>query len=85
MNVSGFCPVPGSPIAEDPARYGIKRIDEDWSKHAHLVFRFGDSEDFGLPFEYEATSQWGKTFTREEIVRNIQAVQGYLRERNMVY
>lgn len=83
--VSGFDPVPGSPFFRDPKRYGIKFIDDDLSKHAHLVYRFGDDEEIGLPFEYEPTNQWGETFTRAEIIDNIRKVQGYLREKGKSY
>jgi radical SAM superfamily enzyme YgiQ (UPF0313 family) len=83
--VSGFAPVPGSPFYNDPQKYGIKRIDDDLSRHAHLVYRFGDDEDVGLPFEYEAETPWGKSFTRDEIIGNIKTVQQWLREQSMSY
>ena len=44
--------VNGSPIYENAEAYGIQWIDTDLSKHAHLVYRFGDDEDVGLPFAY---------------------------------
>ena len=65
--------------------YGIKYIDKDWSKHAHLMFRYSDNENHGLPFEYAEASQWGETFTREEITNNILQLQHYLTEREMSY
>lgn len=85
VNISGLCPVPGSEIFNNQQYYGIKCIDEDWSKHAHLVFRFGDKEHFGLPFEYEGSNQWGKAFSRSEIINNIKELQHYLQECNKVY
>jgi len=85
VNISGFCPVPGSDIFNNRQNYGIKYIDEDWGKHAHLVFRFSDEEHFGLPFEYEQTSQWGKTFSRSEIINNIRELQHYLQQYCMSY
>ncbi|MFH1996541.1 MAG: radical SAM protein [Candidatus Omnitrophota bacterium] len=85
VNISGFCPVPGSKIFDDRGHYGIKSIDTDWSKHAHLVFRFSDDEHFGLPFEYEKTNKWGRTFSRSEIIGNIRELQHYLQERGMSY
>ena len=44
VSLSGFCPMPGSPIFNNPEKYDIETIDKDWSKHAHLLFRFSDSE-----------------------------------------
>ncbi|MDV7339026.1 radical SAM protein [Terasakiella sp. A23] len=83
--LSGFDPVPGSPFYNNPEKYGLKFIDKDLSKHAHLVYRFGDEEDVGLPFEYEETAPWGTPLTRNEIVNNIKTVQSWLRERGMSY
>lgn len=85
VNISGFCPVPGSDIFRNSKYYGIKHIDNDWRKHAHLVYRFSDDEHFGLPFEYEDTNQWGKAFKRSEIIENIKTLQHYLKERKMAY
>ena len=85
VNISGFCPVPGSGVFKDPAHFGIKRIDRDWSKHAHLLFRFSDKEHFGLPFEYEPVNRWGQAFSRQEIVKNIQELQHYCQQREMSY
>lgn len=79
VSISGLCPVPGSDMFKNPSKYGIRMIDQDWNKHAHLMFRFNDNEDHGLPFEYE------DGFTRSEIVQNILFLQKYLQERNMVY
>jgi radical SAM superfamily enzyme YgiQ (UPF0313 family) len=85
VNISGFCPVPGSEIFKNQERYGIKHIDDDWSRHAHLLYRFSDEEDFGLPFEYNETADWGSTFSRNEIIENIKELQHYVRERGMIY
>jgi radical SAM superfamily enzyme YgiQ (UPF0313 family) len=85
INVSGFCPVPGSKIFQDQKYYGLKHVDSDWSKHAHLIYRFGDDESFGLPFEYEETNQWGKAFSKKEIVDNIKELQHYAAQRSMSY
>ena len=83
--VSGFDPVPGSPIYENAEAYGIQWIDKDLSKHAHLVYRFGDDEDVGLPFAYAEHTPWGPGRRRHEIVADIRTIQGYLRDRGMSY
>ncbi|WP_319582638.1 radical SAM protein [uncultured Pseudodesulfovibrio sp.] len=85
VNVSGFDPMPGSHVFRDPKKFGIKTINTDWEKHAHLLFRFSDQEHFGLPFEFEENAPWGKAFSREEIMANLLDLQGYLRENNMCY
>jgi len=86
ISLSGFLPVPGSPIYKDPKKYGIKQIDKDWNKYSHLLFRFSEKEEVGLPFEYEENPPWGhKSFSRNEIKENIVKVQNWLRKRNMLY
>lgn len=85
VSVSGFCPVPGSDIFVNSEYYGIKYIDKDWSKHAHLMFRYSDDESHGVPFEYEGATRWGKAFSRHEIMHNITELQQYLRDRGMSY
>ena len=85
VSLSGLDPVPGSEMYKNPEYYGFKYIDKDWGKHAHLLYRFSDEEEVGIPFEYEETSRWGKPFSKAEIIKNIQEMQQYLRERNMTY
>ena len=85
VSLSGFCPMPGSPIFNNPEKYDIETIDKDWSKHAHLLFRFSDSEFVGLPFKYKENTSWGNSFSRDQIVDNIKQVQGWLSTRSMTY
>jgi radical SAM superfamily enzyme YgiQ (UPF0313 family) len=84
-SVSGFLPVPGSPIQRNYKNYDIKKIDTDWNKYGHLLNRFSNEEDVGLPFEYHENTRWGKSFSRKEITENINKVQNWLRDRNMIY
>lgn len=83
--VSGFDPVPGSPFYNQPDKYGIKSIDSNLAKHAHLIYRFGNEEDVGLPFEYKEVTPWGKSLSREKIIHNLQAIQEYVRARELSY
>ena len=84
-SVSGFLPVPGSPIAKNFKKFGIKMIDTNWNKYSHLLYRFSDDEEVGLPFEFEEKTPWGKSLTNTEIKENIIKVQKWLRENSMVY
>ena len=84
-SVSGFLPVPGSPIANNPKKFGIKKIDKDWHRYSHLLFRFADDEEVGLPFEYDTSENSINVFSRQEIVENIIEVQKWLKDRGMVY
>lgn len=85
VSLSGFCPLPGSPIYKNPELYSIKKIDNDWSKHAHLLYRFSDEEEVGIPFEYKENAAWGKAFSRNEIKDNIIETQRWLENKKMVY
>ena len=83
--LSGLDVVPGSVFHEHAKSLGIKSIESDLSKHAHLMFRFGDDEEVGLPFEYEKVTPWGPSLSRKEIANNIRQVQQYLRDHGMIY
>ena len=85
VNVSGFCPLPGSTIFANRAKFGIRSIDSDWKRHAHLMMRFSNEEHFGVPFNYEETTPWGKGFSKTAIINNIKMVQAFLRENGMSY
>jgi radical SAM superfamily enzyme YgiQ (UPF0313 family) len=84
-SVSGFLPVPGSPIEKNPKKFGIKYIDKDWNKYGHLLYRFSEQEDVGLPFEYEKETPFGKSFTQNEIKENMTKVQNWLGKNSMIY
>jgi len=85
ISVSGFCPLPGSTIYRNPEKYGIASIDKDWNKHSHLLYRFSDEEEVGLPFKYKEETPWGKSLTRSEIKEAIIEVQTWARENGMLY
>ena len=85
ISVSGFCPLPGSTIYRDPEKYGIKYIDKDWNKHSHLLYRFSDEEEVGLPFEYDDMTPWGKPLSRQQIKDAIVKVQTWGRKEGMLY
>lgn len=85
ISLSGLDPVPGSDIYCHSEYYGIKNIDTNWDKHAHLMYRFSDYEEVGLPFEYAQSNRWGKTFSRSQIAENIRIMQRYFREHGMTY
>ncbi len=84
-SVSAFLPVPGSPIEKNYKKFGIKYIDKDWNKYGHLLYRFSDEEDVGLPFEYEDVTPFGKSFTQKQIKENMNIIQNWLSERSMTY
>jgi radical SAM superfamily enzyme YgiQ (UPF0313 family) len=85
VSLSGFDPVPGSTFYKNRDYYGIEHIDDDLTKHAHLLYRFGDEEEVGLPFNYSKTTKWGESLTRQEIVSNMREMQHYLAEKGLSY
>jgi len=85
ISVSGFCPLPGSTIYRNPEKYGIEYIDNNWNNHSHLLYRFSDEEEVGLPFRYKNETPWGKPLSRDQIKEGIIEVQAWGRENGMLY
>jgi len=80
--LSTLQPYPGSDIHDNPGKYGIEWINQDYSIYNHLRCRFKDSNDNlndVVPFRYAE----GKGFSRERIVENLQNLQSYLIERGL--
>jgi anaerobic magnesium-protoporphyrin IX monomethyl ester cyclase len=73
---------PGTPVFNEPGRYGIKSINTDWSKTRHMHGRY-DPEVPSLTFEYEEVTPWGRSLTGEQIVRNYVEFQSRLREHHL--
>lgn len=76
VNVSGFCPFPGTTIAKDPDAYGIEWIDDDWSNYAHLIERYGEEEN-GIPFRYKK----GAGPDTPTIRNQVRELQNWLKQR----
>lgn len=70
---------PGTELFNNPSKFGIKSIREDWRKTMHMYGRY-DDELPSLTFEYERDTPWGRSFTNREIVENYQELQRRLRE-----
>ncbi len=80
--LSSFQPYPGSPIEQNPERYGIDWISKDYDKFNHLLCRFEDSEDDianAVPYRFGP----GKGLTRNQIANNLLKLQSFLRERGV--
>ena len=67
--LSLFTVRPGTPVYNDPKKFGIKSIRTDWSDTRHMHGRY-DHEVPTLTFEYEATTPWGKSLNKDQIVNN---------------
>lgn len=83
--VSGLDPIPGSTFHAEPEKFGIKSIDSDLSKHQHLMYRFGEKEHVGLPFEFAEQTPWGPANSSEKIHEDIKAIQAFVRENGWYY
>ena len=70
VSLSGFCPMPGSPIFNDPDKYGIEFIDKDWDKHVICFSDFLTKRKL-LLFRYKKESHMGNQFSRDQIANNI--------------
>ena len=81
-NVSGLCPLPGSTIFEKAEEYGVKFVDR---RKNTKIYRFGDEDDIGLPFEYSKDTPWGKSLPREITPNNTKKMQEWLASNNKSY
>lgn len=77
--LSIFTVRPGTEIFNNPRRFGIKNIDNDWTKTMHMYGRY-KHEVPSLTFEYAEETPWGKGTSNEVIIRNYQELQVRIKE-----
>jgi len=84
VSLSILCPIPGSEIWNDPARFGMK-IDTSvpFEKYMFAFGRFDGEEKTPHFFEYEQPGPFGEGMSMDEIMANHETVQTYLRERRI--
>lgn len=70
---------PGTDLFINPQKYGIKNITTDWDKTMHLYSRYED-ETPELTYEYREDAPWGKSLSKETIVKNYLELQKRLGE-----
>jgi len=82
--LSLFCPMPGTPMADNPDAFGMKILDHDWEDIQVTFGRFHDEEAPGTVFEYKEVTPWGgKGKSRERILSEYNEFQAILRERGL--
>jgi len=82
--LSLLCPLPGTELFNNPARFGIKlKKDVPFEKYTTAFGRFDENEKPALVFEYEKTTPFGESMSNEEILDNYNIVQKYLRENKL--
>lgn len=77
--LSLFTVRPGTEIADDPARFGIARVEGDWRKTMHMYGRYAD-ETPSLTFDYAPEGPLGPSLSSRQIVENYRELQRRLRE-----
>ena len=82
VTLSLFTPRPGTEVFNNPKKFGIKNIGENWEKKMHLVDRY-KYEAPAVTFEYEDNSPWGKSLTGEQIIKNFQELHTAIKERGL--
>lgn len=84
VSLSILCPIPGSEIWNNPARFGMK-IDRSvpFEKYMFAFGRFEEGEKAPHFFEYEKVTPFGEGMSMDEIVANHEKVQAYLRDRKI--
>ncbi len=73
---------PGTEVYDNPKKFGIKNITDDWTKNHHMYGRY-EEELPKITFEYEKQTPWGIGPSQEEIVNNYVALQTRLREKGI--
>ena len=77
--LSQFTTRPGTPVFDNPEKYGIEWTDSDWTKNNHLFGRFGENEMPTLSFRYAE----GKGPSPDEMLRRHAELQEWLREKGI--
>jgi len=73
--LSLFTVRPGTEIFDNPEKFGIKKVNQDWSKTMHMYSRY-DKEMPSLTFEYNDMAPWGgKMLKNEQIIKNYLELQ----------
>lgn len=81
--LSLLVPHPGSPIAKNPEKFGIRYINPDLSKYINLIGRFENEGRPEVLFEYHPTYQGRKNFSRREIQKNFLELQEFFRQKGL--
>lgn len=80
--LSSLQPYPGSPIEQNPEKYGIENVSTEYDQFNHLLCRFADSKDSperAVPYSFAK----GKGLLKKEIISNMLSLQSYLRGRQL--
>lgn len=88
VNLFSLCLYPGSPLAKDPAKFGIdsSTIIKEYDRYNHCVRRFEKTEDNLdnlVLFEYFPKTKWGKSFSRKQIIQNYLDLQEFVISHNL--
>ncbi|MDD5688015.1 MAG: radical SAM protein [Elusimicrobia bacterium] len=75
---------PGTEIYNNPDKFGIKKINTDWTKTMHMYGRY-ENEMPTLTFEYKEHAPWGKGFNKEKIINNYLELQTKLKEAGLAH
>ncbi len=73
---------PGTAVFKDPGRFGIRRIETDWSNTRHMHGRY-EHEVPRLTFAYEDMTPWGPSLSQDQIVKNYMEFQARLGEHGL--
>jgi len=80
--LSLFTVRPGTEVFRHPERFGIKKVNTDWSKTMHMASRY-DNEGPTLTFKYAEETPWGKSISTQQIIKNYLELQRRLKERDL--
>jgi len=72
--LSLFTVRPGTPVYDNPKKFGIKEVKTSWENTMHMYSRY-EEELPTLTFEYDENTPWGKGEKSEVIINNYLKLQ----------
>jgi radical SAM superfamily enzyme YgiQ (UPF0313 family) len=78
VNLSTFVPMPGSDIYNNPSKYGIEIIEQDWSKYTMSKGLYGDEVNHPFIFKHDKLSDQQLRDAREKILK-------YFAQHNLIF
>lgn len=81
--LSLFSPYPGSPIMQNPDKYGIEILPHEYKQLRNYFGRLNKDETPEMFFKYKEVTPWGKPLSNETILNYYSDLQSIFRERGL--
>lgn len=81
--LSLFSPYPGSPMMNNPKKYGIKLLQHKYKQLRNYFGRLDKNEKPELFYKYDEVTPWGKSLPNETILSYYADLQDIFRDRGL--